>query len=250
MQPEPPAPKPSRKRHLVRWISVAILAILGWYGWKAYDFRLAVIEATGLGWEFRYNDSIAIIRDDWRKAFRKDTWSDPYRGLLIKNRDQLESYFDLIHRLNPTSMEMYRVSRLENLSVLNGLSNLTTIQVIECQNLTNISALKGMKELTWLSIRNCPSVANIDPIKELINLTHLDLIGCTALIDVDALRGLNSLETLSLSNCTGLQNVDGIRGLTGMHKVDLSDCTGLTLEAWLRARRALPTTKFQSFVAE
>ena len=75
MQPETPAPKPSRKRHLVRWSLVGILAILGWYGWKAYDFEQAVKEVNALGWEFESNGPIARIRDDWRNAFRKETWN-------------------------------------------------------------------------------------------------------------------------------------------------------------------------------
>ena len=84
MQPEPPAPKPSRKRHLVRWSFVGILAILGWYGWKAYDFEQAVKEAKALGWMFEYNEPIAKIRGNWRKAFRKDTWNALGSRLIIR----------------------------------------------------------------------------------------------------------------------------------------------------------------------
>ncbi len=242
MQPEPPAPKPSRKRHLVRWISVVILAILGWYGWKAYDFEQAVKEAKARRWVFEYDGPIAIIRDDWRKAFRKDTWNASGPTLRIFNDDQWEPHFDLIHRLDPKHVDIGTTCRLGDLSKFTALSNLARLNLFYCPKLTNLDALKDMKGLTMLVIVRAPGLTNIDALKELKTLKELELSRCAALTNVDALGGLKALKTLDFTDCTGLKNLDGILGLTGLEKLDLSGCDGLTHQAIAAIAVALPNT--------
>ena len=246
MQPEPPAPKPSRKRHLVRWSFVGILAILGWYGWKAYDFEQAVKEAEALGWAFESNDPIAIIREDWRNAFRKDTWNALGSRLIISNHDQWEQHFDLIHRLDPKGMEIYTTSPLRDLSKFTALSSLVALDLYDCPNLTNIDALKDMKGLTKLRIGRAPGISNIDALKGLKTLKGLELSSCAALTNVDALRELKVLKVLGLVGCTGLKNLDGILGLTGLENLDVIGCHGLTNEAVTAVKVALPNTSIRS----
>ena len=243
MQPESPAQKPRRYRHLVRWIFIGILAILGWYGWKAYDFNQAVKEAKELRWEFTYSDPIAIIRKDWRAAFRKDTWSDTRRWLWINTEAVSERDFDLIRRLKPKQLRIFGTFPWRDLSELKGLSNLTELWLSYQKNLTNIDALKDMKELTALDIHGSPVLVNIEALKELKNLTLLQLNDCTALTNVDALRELKALKNLGLYRCTGLKNVDGLLGLTGLEKLHLEGCTGLTKESVDAVKAALPKTK-------
>ena len=242
MHPEPPAQKPRRERHLVRWIFIGILSILGWYGWKAYDFHMVVKEATELGWRFTYDDPIAIIRENWRDAFRKDTWSDRRRDLYIETRAVSERDFDLIRRLKPKTLRIIFTFPWRDLSPLKGLSNLTGLLLTNCPNLTNIDALKDMKELTALGIRGSPVLVNIDAVKELKSLELLDLSVCTALTNVDTLRELKALEFLNLYGCTGLKNVNGLLGLTGLENVSLNGCDGLTNEAVDAVKAALPKT--------
>ena len=245
MQPEPPAPKPSRKRHLVRWTFVVILAILGWYGWKAYDFEQAVKEAKELGWVFESNGPIAIIREDWRNAFRKETWNAARTTLTISNDDQWEPHFDLIHRLDPKNLAIYTTFPLRDLSKFTALSNLVVLYLGDCPNLTNIDALKDMKGLTELGIGRAPGISNIDALKELKNLESLWIDRCSALANVDALRELKALKYLWLTDCTSLKNLDGILGLTGLKDLDLSGCDGLTNEAMAAVKVALPNTNIQ-----
>ena len=248
MQPEPPARKPRRERHLVRWLFIVILAILGWYGWKAYDFQQAVKRAEELGWEFESNDPIAIIREDWRNAFRKDTWSDTARSLSISPNDSLEDHYDLIRRLKPTQLEIWRMLSLRDLSQLKGLSRLTKLTLSECPNLTNIDAIKELKNLTDFEIIGSPALSNIDALKELKKLEHLGLSGCSALSNVDALRELKALKYLNLDDCIGLKNVDGLQGLTQLVFLRLEFCEGLPEASLDAVKSALPTTRFGSSI--
>ena len=246
MHPEPPAQKPRRERHLVRWIFIGILSILGWYGWKAYDFRQAVTEAEALGWRFDYEAFDTRIRKDWKNAFRKGTWADAHRWLLITKSDQLESHFDVVHRLEPNHLEIAHSLHHGDLSGLKSLSSLSSLWLMDCPNLTSIDALKDIKKLNHLLISSAPKLANIDPIKELKDLQALELVDCKALPNLDALRDLATLKTLIVTNCTRLKNVDGILGLEGLQKLDLYANGWLTKETLTIVRSALPRTKINA----
>ncbi len=231
-----------------RWAFLLIALSSGWGAWKAYDFRMAVNEAKELGWKFTYNDPIVTIREDWRNAFRKDTWSDTRRELYIRAGAVSERHFDLIRRLKPKQLGIDVTFPWRDLSQLNGLSNLTELYLADCPNLRNIDALKEMKELTALGIHGSPILVNINALKELKNLTSLYLNGCTALTNVDALRELKALKELSLYRCAGLKNVDGLLGLTGLETLFLNGCTGLTKEAFDAVKTALPKSNFKPFL--
>ena len=246
MQPESPAQKPSRKRHLVRWIFIGILAILGWYGWKAYDFHMAVKEAKELGWGFDYNDPFAKIRENWKAAFRKETWSDTTRWIYVDETDRLVGHFDVIYRLDPTDLTLEAAISQHDLSEFKRLSHITGLRLWKCPILASVDALKEMKGLRFLAIIKAPALVNVDALKELDNLEYLDLGGCSSLTNLDALRDIKALKYLKLSNCTGLKNVDGLLGLTGLEELDLESCTGLTKEAVDAVKAALPKTNVNS----
>ncbi len=246
MLSEPPATKPRRNWHLLWWAFLLIALSSGWGAWKAYDFQQALKEAKELGWRFHYSDPIAIIRENWRDAFRKETWSDASRELHIPTGAVFERHFDLIRRLKPKQLTINASFPWRDLSELKGLSNLTKLGLGNCPNLTNIDALKDMKELIALGISGSPVLVNINALKELKNLTDLELRRCTALTNLDALRELKALKELSLHWCTGLKNVDGLHGLTGLEYLSLKGCTGLTKEAVDAVIAALPETGFEA----
>ena len=250
MLPENPATEPRRKWHLLRWTFVAFVVVFGWGGWRHYDFQKAVKEAEERRWAFLYNDPVAMIRADWRAAFRKETWSDPGRYLDIRAEAVSERDFDLIRRLKPKQLTILAIFPWRDLSQLKGLSKLTTLWLGDSPNLTNIDALKDMKELTTFGIVGAPVLVNIDVLKELKNQTDLALNHCTALTNVDALRELKALKYLSLNGCTGLKNVGGLHRLKGLEEVFLVGCTGLTKEAVDAVKAALPKTKFDLFSEE
>jgi hypothetical protein len=55
---------PRRNWHLSRWLLVFTIAALGWSGWRAHNFRLALAEAEALGWSVLYrpyqDDSVGL----------------------------------------------------------------------------------------------------------------------------------------------------------------------------------------------
>ncbi len=246
MLSEPPATKPRRNWHLLRWAFLLIALSSGWGAWKAYDFRQALKEAKALGWQFEYNDPIAIIRDDWRDAFRKQTWEDTGRLLEISPADHLEGHSDVIRRLEPIDLHLHGGFSHRDLSELKGLSSVTGLWLFDCPNLANIDTLKEMNGLTHLWILYSPALASIDALKELKNLEVLDLRGCSAMTHVDALRNLKVLRRLNLFCCTGLKNVDGLLGLTGLEELDLQGCTGLAKDSLATLKAALPNTRIRT----
>jgi hypothetical protein len=248
MLPEKPATEPRRKWHLLRWTFVVFAIVVGWGGWRHYDFRQAVKEAEERGWEFTYNDPVVMIRADWRAAFRKGTWNGTRRDLFIRTGAVSERDFDMVRRLKPKQLLSYPRFPWRDLSQIEGLSNLTGLGLGDCPTLTDIDALKDMKKLTGLGIVGSPVLANIDALKELKGLTSLGLERCPALTNVDALRELKALKFLMVSECTGLENVDGLHGLTGLERLDLRGCTELTREAVDAVKAALPKTEvFSNF---
>ena len=250
MQPEAPAQKPRRYRHLVRWIFIGILAILGWCGWKAYDFRRAIEEARGLGWKWSYNDPFARIKENWKNGFRKETWKSTSRDLGISRDNKFEGHSDLVRRLNPTQISIENTFLGRDLSELKGLSDLTKLWLYKCPNLANIDALKDMKDLSDLKISEAPVLLSIDALKDLKTLERLDLFSCYGLTDLDALRDLATLKTLIVINCTRLKNVDGILGLEGLQELDLYANGWLTKETLTVVRSALPKTKISASYSE
>ena len=243
MLPEKPATEPRRNRHLLRWMFVVFAVVLGWGGWRHYDFRQAMKEAEERGWMFEYKDPVLRIRADWKAAFRKGTWSDTRRVLLVPTEAVSERDFDLIRRLKPKQLVIAATFPMGDLYELKGLSSLITVGLYRCPNLANIDALTDMEELAMLTIDGSPVLVNIDPLTKLKNLTFLRLSSCTTLTNVDALRELKALEDLNLSGCTGLKNVDALHGLTGLERLNLEGCTGLTKEAVDAVKAALPKTE-------
>ena len=227
MLSKPPATKPRRNWHLVRWTIVAILAILGWNAWTAYDEGQATKLARGLGWRFTVEEHIETIRYDWRNIFRKETWQAGRRELTIPSDRQFEGLIDLIRRLRPTALSISLTHRYRDLSELKGLSNLSELYLGNCPNLANIDALRELKGLTLLAIEEAPVFSNFDGLKGLKNLKDLRLHNCSLLTNLDALRDLKSLERLSIEKCRQLTNVDGLLGHPNLNYAGFLDCTAL-----------------------
>lgn len=246
MQPESPAPKPRRYRCLVRCILVVVIALLGWYSWKAYDFGRATRQAKELGWNFIDSDPLAKIRKDWKNAFRKETWRYTGRVVFLPNCDQLGAHVDVLRRLKPDVVVIDATIPPSNLSALKELPDPFALSFDHCTKLPNMGALKDMKALSALLISASPDLKNIDALKDLTGLTFLALTNCNALTDVDALRELKGLKTLYLSGCSGLKNVDGILGLTGLNHLLIFGSPGLAKGTVDAVRVALPSTKINN----
>ncbi len=160
--------------------------------WNVHAYNNAVREAKAAGFEWKCDDAISLIRQDWHNALKKETWGAHRRVLEMGEVTDLGRYREMLHHLNPTVLIAWG-----------------------CKD-ENLDALKGLTALQNLILGSCPALQNVDVLKGLTGLQGLNLGGCTALQNVDALKGLTALQTLSLHYCPALQNVDALKGLTGL----------------------------------
>src|SRR5262245_43957455 len=106
MPPATPEPQPasaprSRWRTLRRGLLVAVLAVIGYAGWRTYSFRTAIKEANAYGWNWTYDDPIDAIRKDWKAFFDGETWTVRKRDLILDSIEQFEQHYTLVRRLDP-----------------------------------------------------------------------------------------------------------------------------------------------------
>ena len=219
----------SRRRRLLRacgWLVVPLLIASAWSGWREYDHRAAVREARAAGFEWREVTPSAVIRKDWRAAFRKETWGGSLRELDLGKVPTLTSVRPLLRRLRPTVLFAHGCKDAD-LQALNGLSSLQKVSLWYCPSLQNLDGTETLSALRNLDIFPCPALQNIDGLKGLTGLQSLVLQGCGSLQDLGALKGLTGLHTLALSRCPVLQNADALKGLTRLQELHLTSCSSL-----------------------
>ena len=221
-------PPPRRKWHFNRWLIVLIVATLGWSGWRAYAFRSALSQAKALGWTVQYTDPVERIRQNWKAAFRKETWLDGGTHVGIPTSEAFEQHLTIVHRLDPKSMYIDNARTLRDLSSLEPLTRLQGITLLGCTGLTNVGALKDLSALRQVWLTGCTGLSNVEGLKNLSALQTVVLTGCKELTNVDALKNLPALQIVSLDRCTRLANVDALKNLSTLQHVSLKGCTGLT----------------------
>ena len=158
-------------------IIIALVGILGWKMWGLHQYNNAVREAKAAGFRRKCDDTLSLIRQDWRNALKKETWGEHPRELHMGSVPDLSRYHEMLHHLRPTGLFAY-----------------------DCKD-ENVNVLKGLTALQTLSLSFCTSLQNVDALKGLTALQQLNLSGCTALQNVDALKGLTALQQLNLSGC-------------------------------------------------
>ena len=197
-------PPPRRKWHFNRWLIVLIVATLGWSGWRAYAFRSALSQAKALGWTVQYTDPVERIRQNWKAAFRKETWLDGVTHVGIPTSEAFEQNVAIVHRLNPKVLDIADATTLRDLSALKALPRLQSVYLNGSTGLTNVDALKNLPALQRVSLDRCTRLANVDALKNLSTLQHVSLKGCTGLTNADGLKNLPALGSVSLIGSTGL----------------------------------------------
>lgn len=240
MKEEPPA-KPRRLRlgKLHWWILALFLAICGYQAWREYDYRAAIREAKEAGFEWGSTDTFDLIRQDWRAAFRKETWGKHEIILHTGDVRDLGRYRDLIHRLRPTDLE---ISQCENVGVIKGLTSLRRLGIFGCPDLQNLDLLKGLTGLQIIYFSNCPALRSVDAVKGLGDLREFSLANCPGIQNVDVLKDLFRLQMVCFYDCPSLQNVDALKGLTELRELRLTFCKNIPASALRELRLALPNT--------
>jgi hypothetical protein len=131
--PLPPEVAP-RGRWVGRGLVLLAIAAIAWVGWREFDHRAAIREARAAGYTWKVREPIALIRADWRAAFRKETWTESYRHLNVGEGRDLASLRPLLLRLRPTVL-IANHCKDANLDALKGLSGLQTLFLYGCTKL-------------------------------------------------------------------------------------------------------------------
>ncbi len=175
--PTPPARRGAWR--VLGWgMLVAVVAVFGWTGWRAYDYRAAVREAGAAGFYFGESPTaLAAIREDWRAALRPAAWTERKRWVVLRNGTDLAPLRPLLLRLDPTELT-----------------------APECRH---VDALRGLTRLRWLALPGS-DVKDLAPLAGLAQLKVLKLLRCTGVADLAPLAGLGQLKYLDLTGCTGL----------------------------------------------
>ena len=234
---------PRRRWHLGRCFIVLMVATLGWVGWTAYAYRSAISQARALGWRVEHTDPVERIRKNWKSAFEKKTWLDGVTLLNIPTSQEFEQHLDIVHRLEPTVLQIDDASTLRELSAFIPLKRLKCVRVFDATGLTNVDGLKNLRALKRVILGGCTGLTNVDALKNLPALQEVMLDGCTGLTNVDGLKNLPALKVVNLGGCTGLTNVDALKNMPALKSVNLYRCTGLTAESVAALKAALPNAQ-------
>ena len=173
MNTEPATPPPRRKWHLQRWLLLLAAGFLAYGGWTQNTFRSALKEAKALGWEVDYTDPAKLIRQNWKNAFRKETWLDGVTAIDIGTGEELEQHRAIVQRLNPKQLIISNASNLRDLTALKGLTRLESLLIYGGHNLTNVDMLKNLPALKQVAFNDCTALTNVDALETLTTLQLL-----------------------------------------------------------------------------
>ena len=258
-------PKPRRKWHLTKALVLLIVATSAYAQWRAYTFNSALKQAYALNWQVRNTKPVDLIYDDWKNAFKKDTWFDGVASMEVPTGEELEQHRAMIQKLNPKDLTVGDCQSLRDLSALKGhtqlkvlwitspssltnldaLQNLTALERIkldDAQALTNVDGLKNLLAVNSITLWDATKITNLDALKNVPTLEDLDLRYCTALTNLDGLKNHKRLQTVHLVSCAALTNVEGLKNLPELKKVGIFGSTGLTKESIEALKATLPRT--------
>ena len=136
---------------------VVFLGGIGWQMWKLHLYNNAVREAKEAGFEWECEDTISLIKQDWRNALKKETWGAHNRILGMGEVPDLGRYREMLHHLRPTELVAWGCKD-ENVDALKGLTALQMLDLRYCTALQNVDALKGLTGLQDLNLRGCEKI--------------------------------------------------------------------------------------------
>ena len=221
---------------------VVFLGGMGWQMWKLHAYNNAVREAKEAGFEWRCEDTLSLIKQDWHNALKKETWGAHSRVLEMGEVPDLGHYREMLHHLNPTDLSA-EGCKDENLDVIKGLTALQKLWLYGCTALQNVDILKSLPGLRTLGLGGSPTRQNTDDLKGFTNLQAISLGGCPALQNLDGLKSIPGLKELDLNLCDALQNVDALKSLIGLQMLNLYWCDKIPAAALRELRAALPNTE-------
>ena len=226
MESKPSAPgirSPRRTTRIFFWLIFLITIGLAWQWLKIYQIRVAVFEATKLGWEWKYDDPFEVVKKDWKAFFRASTWLDGQKHLTLRTSDELVQHQELVQRLSPQQLKIQDWT-LADLAPLERLSGLRELSISSSWQLTDITAIERHGRLKKLSLNLCTSLKNAASIKKLGDLEELNLTSDKALTDLEILEGLQRLKTLRLDGCSQIKSLRSLSSLQSLEVLWIEGC--------------------------
>jgi hypothetical protein len=125
---------------------VLFLGGIGWQVWKLHLYNNAVRQAKEAGFDWRCEDTLSLIRQDWHNALKKETWGEHPRRLAMHEVPDLGRYREMLHHLRPTELIVWGCKD-ENVDALKGLTALQSLDLWDCTALQNVDGIKGLTGL-------------------------------------------------------------------------------------------------------
>jgi hypothetical protein len=127
---------------------------------------------------------------------------------------------------NFTSLKLEDNSSIEELSFLEGFTNLENLEFKSCSSLENFEALTKLTNLKTLEITGSGyrSFKDLSSLED-VTITNLSITKCSSLVDVSALSGLPNLHSLRINDCNSLKDISVLSNLPNLRSLNLQGCS-------------------------
>ncbi|MDG1326171.1 MAG: hypothetical protein P8P49_10410, partial [Opitutales bacterium] len=133
-----------------------------------------------------------------------------------------------IAKENFTSLKLEDNSSIEELSFLEGFTNLENLELKNCSSLENFEALTKLTNLKTLEITGSGyrSFKDLSSLED-VTITNLSITKCSSLVDVSALSGLPHLDSLRINDCSSLKDISVLSNLPNLRSLNLQGCSSI-----------------------
>ena len=129
---------------------------------------------------------------------------------------------------NFTSLILEDNSSIEELSFLEGFTNLENLEFKSCPSLENFEALTKLTNLKTLEITGSGyrSFKDLSSLED-VTITNLSITKCSSLVDISALSGLPNLDSLRINDCSSLKDISVLSSLLNLRSLNLQGCSSI-----------------------
>jgi len=138
------------------------------------------------------------------------------------------SLCNTIVKENFTSLKLEDNSSIEELSFLEGFTNLENLEFKNCSSLENFEALTKLTNLKTLEITGSGyrSFKDLSSLED-VTITNLSITKCSSLVDISALSGLPNLDSLRINDCSSLKDISVLSSLLNLRSLNLQGCSSI-----------------------
>ena len=145
-----------------------------------------------------------------------------------------------------TSLRLYDLPQMSDLSVLEGLPVHTSLQLSNMPQMSDLSVLEGLPALTSLWLYDLPQVSDFSMLERLPALTSLQLSNMSQVSDLSMLERLPALTSLELSNMSQVSDLSVLERLPALTSLQLSNMSQVSDFSMLERLPALTSLGFSN----